>query len=89
MRKDIAGGWPSYASTPVLPHMENPAHAGREFAGEFSIDEKIASIRWAIDNDVYEDAGEAERILAALQAQKSVAEAWDDIEAQMREAGRG
>ncbi len=87
MRKELHNGWPVYDSRPVLPHMESAAHSGRSWESEFTLAEKLESARWALEHDVYEDAGECERILAALREQRAVEEELEDLESDMRAAG--
>jgi hypothetical protein len=85
MRKELAGGWPTYDSTPVLPHMESPGHAGRTWQSEFTTAEKITSARWALDHGVYENRAEGERILTSLQEQQAVEQAWEEMVAGMED----
>lgn len=86
MRKELSGGWPTYDSTPVLPHMESPGHAGRTWESKFTTTEKITSVRWALEHGAYEDPEAGQRILASLQEQRAVEQEWEAMVAGMEDA---
>jgi predicted nucleic acid-binding Zn ribbon protein len=67
-------GWHSY---PVLPHNESTSYADDRWRSPFSLDDKIESLSWALENGAYSDMSEEDYLRGALYELESQKE-WQE-----------